>query len=314
MKRISIVVPAYNEEASLPELYRRLDEVMAAEATYTVEFVFVDDGSTDATPLVLQKLAASDARVRYVCLSRNFGHQAALMAGLDHSTGDAVVMMDADLQHPPNLLPELLRRWEVGAEVVQTVRVETTRDTKFKRWTSASFYRLMNWLADTHITPGAADFRLLDRQAVDALRELPECARFFRGLVAWIGYTQATVPYRAPVRFSGSSKYSRRKMLRFAMDGLLSFSTVPLQLATWLGVAVSSATVLYAAYALYAKFVTGRVIPGWTSTLLVMLSLGGVQLVTLGLLGAYVARTYEEVKRRPAYFVRKKGGFTTNER
>ncbi len=303
MLQVDIVVPAYNEAASVPALYERLARMAAAETKYAFRFLIVDDGSSDGTESVVRDLADLDPRIKLFVLSRNFGHQAALSAGLDHSDGDALVFLDADLQHPPELVPELLRKWEHGAQVVDTVRLDDKQLSLFKRATSRGFYKLINLLSEVPIEPGAADFRLLDRNAANALRQVKERARFVRGLVQWIGFRHERVEYKPEPRFAGHSKFSVRKMVRLAFDGLYSFSSIPLRVATWLGAIVSFAAFLYAVYAIYAKFFTNDTIPGWTSLLVVVLLIGGAQLVTLGILGGYIGRIYEEVRARPVYLL-----------
>jgi dolichol-phosphate mannosyltransferase len=304
MKRISFVVPAYNEAASIPHLFARIAQVMGDDGRYAFEVIFVDDGSSDGTLAVLEGLSQRDARAQFVSLSRNFGHQVALSAGLDAAQGDAVVFLDGDLQHPPEIVPQLLRAWESGAHIVNTVRADDPDLSLFKRVTSRGFYFFVNLLADVSIQPNSADFRLLDRSAADALRQVQERSRFIRGLVQWIGFQQETVAYTPEKRFAGKTKFSPRKMWRLALDGIFSFSTTPLQIATWSGVIVSMGAFSYAIYALYEKLVSGKTVQGWTSIVVVTLLLGGIQLITLGILGSYVARIYEEVRRRPLYLVK----------
>jgi dolichol-phosphate mannosyltransferase len=311
MKLVSIVVPAFNEEGSLPELHKRLAAMAATEPGYRFEFLFVDDGSTDGTVPALRELCRTEPRARFLSLSRNFGHQAALSAGLDHAQGDAVVFLDADLQHPPEVIPELLRRWEGGDQIVNTLRGDADELGFFKKATSAGFYRVMNLLADIRVQPNGADFRLLDRTAADGLRRVQERARFLRGLVHWIGFRQSIVTYRPDKRFAGQTKYSVTRMLRLAFDGIFSFSRAPLHLATWMGSLATVAAVAYAIYALYLRLVLGTALPGWTSLLLVVLLMGGVQLFTLGILGSYIARIYDEARRRPIYLVKESYGLGT---
>jgi glycosyltransferase involved in cell wall biosynthesis len=301
--RVSIVVPVYNEEANLRELHRRLTLALSpVEASY--EILLVDDGSHDASFQTMVEIRAGDARVRCVRLLRNFGHQVAVAAGLDFSDGQCVVTMDADLQHPPELIPELLRHWAEGYEVVSTRRDDGPEIGRFKRWTSRLFYRAMSALSDVTLDPGSADFRLLDARVVDALRSLRERGHFLRGLVTWLGFREISVPYRAGPRFAGASKYSMRSMVRLAADGITSFSSVPLHLSTYLGFAVSLLSFAYAGYAVYAHVFTNRTVEGWTSVMVAVLFLAGVQLISLGIIGAYLARVFQELKGRPLYLVR----------
>jgi len=301
--RVSIVVPVYNEEANLRELHRRLTlAVSPVEPSY--EILLVDDGSRDESFRTMLELRAADPRVRCVRLLRNFGHQVAVAAGLDFADGQCVVTLDADLQHPPELVPELLRLWAEGYEVVSTRRDDGPEIGRIKRWTSRLFYRVMSALSDVALDPGSADFRLLDARVVGALRGLRERGHFLRGLVTWLGFREVSVPYRAAPRFSGASKYSLRAMVRLAAAGITSFSTVPLHLSTYLGFAVSLLSFAYAGYAVYANLFTSRTVEGWTSVMVAVLFLAGVQLISLGIIGAYLARVFQELKGRPLYLVR----------
>ncbi|QUV87789.1 MULTISPECIES: glycosyltransferase family 2 protein [Chloracidobacterium] len=305
---LSIVAPCFNEAEGLEAFHTALTTAVAS-LPYDVEIIYVDDGSTDATPQVLARLRARDARVKTLTFSRNFGHQAALLAGLDAARGAAVITLDSDLQHPPELIPELVRAWEQGADIVYTVRRETADASFGKRLTSRLFYRLLNWGSGTPIIPGAADFRLMSRLAVNSFCAMRETHRFNRGLVSWLGFRTAAVPFDAPARFAGESKYSLTRMLRFAVHGLVSFSVWPLRMATLLGFGMAAFAALYIVYALYVFFVLRWTVPGWTSTLVTVLLIGGVQLISLGLVGEYVGKIYEEVKRRPLYVVRERQGF-----
>ncbi|MCX7717162.1 MAG: glycosyltransferase family 2 protein [Candidatus Sumerlaeaceae bacterium] len=303
---LSLVLPACNEAANVAPLHERLARaVEAAGFADAAEFIWVDDGSTDGTAERVEALAAADPRVRLVRFSRNFGHMAALTAGLDaaRATG-AVIMLDADGQHPPELIPDLVARWRAGAEIVQAVRRATADEPPLKRLTSRGFYRLLNHLGEVRLPEGASDFRLLDRQVADALRALPERHRFVRGLVHWVGFQMDTVPYDAPPRLAGRTKYSPARMLLFALDGITSFSVKPLRLAFGLGAAVLVLALIYGIYVI-ATWAAGRVVPGWTSLLLVVLIMGSIQLLTLGVMGVYIGRIYDEVKQRPLYIVRK---------
>lgn len=305
---LSIVVPVYNEKENLEHLYERLKTVLAPLG-HSYELIFVDDGSSDSTLDVLKSFQKQDGNVRILSFSRNFGHQIALTAGLDYASGKAVISLDADLQHPPELIPELVKRWKDGYDVVYTVRMDSGDTSWFKRITSKVFYRLMNFFSHTHIPEGGADFRLLNRRAVDTLKNIRERNRMLRGLVGWIGFNQIALPYQAAPRRGGAPKYSLLRMARLAMDGLTSFSSAPLYLATIFGFIVSIFSFLYAAYVLYARFFTDMTVPGWTSLVVVVLFLGGVQLICLGIMGEYIGKIYSEMKNRPLYLVRESIGF-----
>ena len=299
---LTVVIPAYNEEACLEELFRRL-KVILEEVGEEYEILFVDDGSDDSTFEKLRMISAEDRRVRTFRFSRNFGHQAALSAGLERSRGQAVITMDADLQHPPEIIPELVEKWRKGHEVVLTIRRDTADSTPLKNLTARFFYRMINLLSPTPITPGAADFRLLDRKAVDALNAMPEKARFFRGLVPWIGFRQTEVSFEAPERFAGTTKYSYRKMFRLALHGILSLSAVPLRLATLVGAAVVTFGLMYGAYVVWTAFTNPASQKGWASIQIFVLLLGGTQIFFMGIIGEYIARVFEEVKGRPLYII-----------
>ena len=304
---ISIVVPAYNEEGNVAELHRRLTDVLAGMGV-PYEIIIVDDGSTDATLDRVSELAANDPRVKAVSFSRNFGHMKALCAGLDHASGDAVITMDADLQHPPGMIPQLVEKWREGFEIVGTIREESADTGTLKKTTSRWFYGLMKRIGGIDLPRGAADYRLLDRSVVDTLKSMQERSRFLRGMIGWVGYRKIFLNYRADPRFSGNTKYSWSRMVRFAMDGITSFSALPLKISAYLGLVAALLGFCYAVYALYTKAFTDRAIPGWTSVLMAVLLIGGVQLVFIGVLGEYLSRVYEETKQRPLYIVRKKIG------
>ena len=307
-EQISIVVPVYNEEGNLrafyDELTAKLDLVCG-----DWEIIFVDDGSGDRSVELIKELREADQRVKLVCLARNFGHQVALAAGLDHAHGEAVITLDADLQHPVSLIPEMIARWKEGFDVVYTIRQDTEGLGFFKRFTASVFYRLINALTDTAIIPGTADFRLTDRKVVDCLILMKERSRFMRGLIAWTGFKQIGIPYVARGRYSGKSSYSLRRMLSFAVDGITSFSVLPLRLSAYVGFAAALTGVPYAIWAIYAKLFTETTVSGWTSVIVAVLFLGGVQLISLGVLGDYVGRIYEEVRGRPLYIARERIGF-----
>jgi dolichol-phosphate mannosyltransferase len=299
---ISLVIPVYNEVEVLSVLYHRLTQVMEGLGE-SYEIIFVNDGSEDGSLPLLRDLRAGDERVKILGLSRNFGHQVAITAGLDHSSGQAVVVLDADLQDPPEVIPQLVDQWRKGYDIVFAVREKRRGEGLFKRATAALFYRLLRRLTSTEIPVDAGDFRLMSRKAVDTLKSIRERSRFIRGLSGWIGFQQTSVPYVRDVRYAGTTKYPLKKMVRFAFNGLLSFSSVPLQLASYLGFAVSSASFVYIAYALWLKLFTDHTILGWTSVMVAVLFLGGVQLLCLGIVGEYIGRIYDEVKQRPLYIV-----------
>lgn len=300
---LSLVIPMLNEEEVLPELERRLTAVLAG-LDLDSEVICVDDGSTDNTAQMVRELGARDPRFRLVRFSRNFGHQAAITAGIDLAGGDAVVIMDADLQDPPEVLPEMLQRWREGHEIVYGVREERTSDTAFKRWTASAFYRILDRISEVSAPRHAADFRLLDRAVVDALGSLRERDRYLRGMLAWLGYRTASVSYVRPDRSAGETKYSLSKMMRLAVDGMIGFSNVPLQFATTIGFFVSGLSFLVGAFALIQKIVgVDALVRGWASMLVAIAFLGGVQLIVLGVLGTYLGRTYGEAKLRPLYVV-----------
>lgn len=298
--RLSVVVPVYNEEDNVAVLHARL--LAALRDLGSFEIVFVDDGSTDNSADLICQLQRRDPAVRLVRFSRNFGHQAALSAGIDYARGDAVVIMDADLQDPPELLPELVRAWEGGAEVVYAFR-RKRQEGIFKRATAAGFYRLLRIVANVEIPVDSGDFCLLDRKVADVLRSLPERNRFIRGLRSWAGFSQVGVPYDRPARHAGETKFTLRKMTRLASDGVMSFTSLPLRIASWIGFATVAAGFAYLALAVATQLTSGSLPQGWTSLVAIVLILGGAQLVVLGVLGSYVARVYDETKHRPLYVV-----------
>jgi dolichol-phosphate mannosyltransferase len=307
--KYSIVVPVFNEAETLPELYRRMCAVMGG-LDGTCELILVNDGSHDATPQLLRALQTADARVRVLEFSRNFGHQMAITAGLDYAGGSAVVVIDADLQDPPEAIPQLVAEWQRGAQVVFAVRAKRLGESWLKRSTAAAFYRIINRLTELHIPLDSGDFRLLDRQVVLALREVREHHRFMRGLSVWLGFRQASVQYVRHHRFAGVSKYPLRKMLRFAADGITSFSYVPLQLATTLGFIAAGMALLGIPAVLLLRLSGYLAFEGQATTLSSVLLLGGVQLIFLGIIGEYLGRIYNEVKKRPLYILSARLGFT----
>jgi dolichol-phosphate mannosyltransferase len=302
---ISIVVPAYNEERNLDVLHRRVSGIMdGAVGREDWELVFVDDGSTDGTWLAIDALSKSDVRVRGVRLSRNFGHQSALMAGLAAARGQAVVMMDADLQHPPELLPQLVAKWREGFQIVHAVRRDPPNLSWFKRATSRAYYKMFAFLSGVEIEPGAADFRLLDRQVLDEILQFEEEGLFLRGIVHWVGYATASVPFDCGERYAGSSKYSLTKMLRLGWHGVSAFSLVPLRIGIVIGLISSSIAFLGVCYAILGKWLDKEAIPGWASSVAISSFLFGVLFVFLAVLAEYVGRIAVEIRRRPRFLVR----------
>jgi glycosyltransferase involved in cell wall biosynthesis len=300
---LSVVIPIYNEEDTLPELYRRLTHVLSqnlVELAY--EMVFVNDGSTDASIQVLMKLHADDPAVKVINLSRNFGHQAAITAGLEYVKGEVVICMDGDLQDPPEIIPTLLARWRDGNDVVYAVR-RVRKEGFIKRTCYAAFYRLLRSFSKVSIPLDAGDFALMDRRVVDCLNNLPERSRFIRGLRTWIGFRQTGVQYERERRFAGTTKYTWAKLIKLAVNGLLSFSAIPLRIATAFGFMISFFSLLAIIVVLYFKLFTDEAIPGWTATVIPILFLGGIQLLSVGILGEYIAQIFDEVKQRPVYLV-----------
>jgi len=308
-KLFSIVVPVHNEEFALPILYAELKKVFA-QLGCRHELVFVDDGSTDKSVDVIKELRTQDSGVKLLSFSRNFGHQVALTAGMDFATGDVVAFMDADLQHPPALLLEMVRRWEEGYEVVYTLR-QSTDDAGLGKLLSASlFYKTFRRMTGIKLESNAADFRLLDRKVVNVFKNsIRERTRFLRGLTAWVGFKSISIPYTAAARVGGVSKYDFRRMLILAVDGISSFSVVPLHLGIFIGAIVSLIGFFFGLFALIARFVQGATIPGWTSLSIMVAVVGGIQLMLTGVVGIYVGKIYDEVKQRPLYLVRQSQGF-----
>jgi dolichol-phosphate mannosyltransferase len=301
---LSIVAPLYNEEGNVTELVRRLGAVASTiEGFATYELVLVNDGSTDRTRELLREHAARDPHLVIVELSRNFGHQIAATAGLDIARGDPVVLIDADLQDPPELIPELVARWREGYDVVYAVRRNRKGESPFKLFTARLFYRVIRRLTNVDIPVDSGDFRLFSRRVVDALKSIRERHRFIRGLVSWVGYRQSAIAYDRDARFSGATKYPVSKMLRFAVDGITSFSDIPLRVATWFGFVVSAVAFGVALAEIAIRIFTGYNLPGYTSTIFAILFLGGVQLIGIGILGEYVGRIHDEVKGRPLYLL-----------
>lgn len=298
---VSIVIPLYNEELVIDTLYTRLTKVID-EARLRCEVVLVDDGSRDRTLEKAKAICKLDDRFKLISLSRNFGHQIAITAGMDRTVGDAVVIIDADLQDPPEVIPKMLEQWAAGYDVVYGVRTKREGETLFKRATAALFYRLMRRATNVEIPVDTGDFRLIDRRVIDQLRGMRERFRFVRGMVSWVGFKQTKVEYVRAERFAGETKYPLPKMVRFALDGMLSFSHVPLKISSMMGIAASAISFFFMIYGFVVRiFFPAYAGQGWASVFTAVLFLGGVQLVCIGILGEYIGRTYDEVKRRPLY-------------
>ena len=300
-KHITLLIPCYNEAGSIPLLYERLVKVLAGVTEY--ELLFIDDGSTDATLELLKELREKDSRVSFIRFSRNFGHQAALKAGYDHARGDAVICLDADMQHPPEMIPQMVTLWQQGYDVVYTIREDKGKLPFIKRVTSKGFYRIINKLSDTSINRGAADFRLLDRKVVDALRRMPETNLFFRGMIPWLGFKQISIPYQANERVAGETKFSFVKMLNLALNGVTGFSIRPLRLSLFAGLIIAMLAAVYGFYAIAMSLFTDKTIAGWTSVIVSVLFLSGIQLIVLGIMGEYIGKLFMEIKRRPHYVI-----------
>ena len=306
---LSVVIPCFNEEPVLRETHRRLTAALGEVSGLDFEAIYVDDGSGDATLDVLRELQRVDQRVRVVSLSRNFGQQIALTAGMESAVGDAVVIMDADLQDPPEVIPEMLDRWRQGVDIVHGQRNKREGETWFKLWTARVFNRLFNRLSKAPLAPSTGEFRMMDRAVVDALRIMPEHQRFLRGMTTWVGFRQDAVPYRRAARFKGETKYPLKKMIGLAADGIFSFSVVPLRLCIWSGFLASALALAGIVYALVVRLSTDAWVSGWAMLFVAVLFVGGVQLLFLGIIGEYLGRIYIEVKRRPLYVVRERLGF-----
>lgn len=299
---LSIVVPVYNEQEVLPEFQKRLSKVLD-DLQASTEIIYVNDGSRDKSLLLLHQLRNTDERVAVVNLSRNFGKEIALTAGLDHSRGKAVIVIDADLQDPPELIPELIARWRDGFDVVYATRITRDGETLAKRFTALCFYRIMKAMSQVEIPVNTGDFRLLSRRAVDSLCQLREQHRFMKGLFAWIGYPQTSVPYNRDPRFAGKTKWNYWKLWNFALEGITSFSTAPLKVASYFGLATAASAFAYAIWIIYKTIRFGDPVAGYPSLVVIVLFLGGIQLTTLGIIGEYLSRMFNEVKQRPLYIV-----------
>ena len=301
--KYSIIAPVYNESESLPELQKRITEVMT-QTDEEWELVLVDDGSTDGSTGAIREMAKADPHIRPVIFARNFGHQIAVTAGLDYSRGDAVVIIDADLQDPPEMILDMIRKWKEGYEVVYAVRAEREGETWFKRTTAALFYRVIFKITDVKIPLDTGDFRLLDRRVVDVMNRMRERHRFLRGMAAWVGFKQVGLPYKRAARFAGETKYPFRKMLQLALNAITSFSYFPLQVATYIGFVSAGISIIAIPFVIIERLTGSQAFVGQATTLIAVLFLGGVQLISLGILGEYIGRLYDEAKGRPLYIVR----------
>jgi dolichol-phosphate mannosyltransferase len=300
-KKISIVVPSFNEESNISKLHEKIMEHLSPQ--YQKEIIFIDDGSRDGTLEVIKDLRQKDKDIHYISFSRNFGHQNALRAGIDYASGDCVISMDADLQHPPKMLNDLIQKWEEGYDIVYTKRERDQRLPWLKNISAIFFYKLLNWLSNTEIVEGAADFRLIDRKVADVIKNNREHHLFLRGYISWIGFKQFQIAYFPDKRYSGDTKYSMRKMISFAISGITSFSIKPLRLAILIGVIISCFSALYLFYVLYLALFTDKAITGWASLIASILLLSSINLLCIGILGEYIGKLFIQSKNRPSYII-----------
>lgn len=301
-KLVSVVIPAFNEAENLTVIIDRLENVFS-KTGYNVEFILIDDGSKDKTLAIIKTMATVKPNLFYIEFSRNFGHQLALKAGLDKANGDCVISLDADLQHPPELIIQMLEKWEEGNEVVYTRRLEDKTLPYGKRKSSLLFYKLLNVLSSIHIEDGTADFRLMDKKVIEVFKNFEENEPFIRGLIQWMGYKQVAIDYTPDKRHAGSSKYNVRKMMRFALQGVTSFSIKPLYTAVYLGFSFSMLSILYVPYVFYAVY-SGIEVDGWASTIMTIVFFGGLQLIIMGIIGIYIGKMFMQTKNRPNYIIR----------
>lgn len=305
---ISVVAPVYNEEVCIPEFWRRLEEVGRTHHL-RVEVIFVNDGSTDSSAEKLRELGRKNHQIRLLNFSRNFGHQVAVKAGIDHAKGDLVLIMDTDLQDPPEAIPDLLAKWKEGYDVVYAVRMSRDGETLFKRWTAALYYRLIKKIAQVDIPLDAGDFRLITREVAEVIKDMKEKEPYIRGLISWVGFKQTGITIHREARFAGETKYSLGQMLRLAWSGITHFSFLPLQISTLIGFLTSILCLIWIGVALYVGVILHIAVPGWTSLMVAVMFLGSVQLITLGIIGSYLARNYDEARSRPLYILKSKEGF-----
>jgi polyisoprenyl-phosphate glycosyltransferase len=300
--KVSVIVPVYNESGCLEILAQKLIKTLSEYSDF--EILFVDDGSNDNSLEVIKKLHSTNKNINYLSFSRNFGHQNALRAGLMNAKGDCIISLDADLQHPPEIIPALISKWLEGYEIVFTVRKDTKKTSIVKRLSARLFYKLMNWISDINFEQGEADFRLLDRVAADELNKMGENAIFFRGIIKWLGFSQIGIEYIPDERFWGKTKYSRKKMFALAVSGITGFSIKPLRISTFIGVSIAFMSLIYGLYALYIKMFTDNSIEGWTSVFFMVTFIGGIQLIIIGILGEYIGNIFIESKKRPHYIIK----------
>lgn len=301
--KVALIIPVFNEQETLPTLLQTLQDV-CQKPGYEFQWIFVNDGSTDHSGEILMARAIHDSRVRLIQFTRNFGHQAAVTAGLDYAEADAVIVMDADLQDPPELIWQMIDKFQEGFDIVSPQRISRQGETKFKLWTASLFYKFMTYAVDQRLQPQVSDFRLYSRVAVTGMRQFREQHRFLRGMAAWLGLKEAVIPFHRSARVAGSTKYNTFKMMKFAWIAISSFSVLPLRIATWLGMTVTLLGTSYFAYTMYVRFVTGGYVPGWASLACLQIIFSGAILLCLGLIGDYIGRIYEELKGRPLYLIR----------
>lgn len=304
MKKITILIPAYNEEEVLPQLMERLNKVTRSIPQYAFEYLFINDGSSDQTLEILKKQKIQDSRIRYMDLSRNFGKETAMLAGFDNARGDAVIILDADLQQPPETIPEMIQWWEQGYEDVYAIRKKRDGETRRKEWTSKIFYKVIDKMSPTKVYPQAGDFRLLDRKCIEALKQIRENERYTKGMYGWIGFKKKEIQYVADERAAGVTKWSWSNLFKLAMDGITSYSTVPLKIWSYIGFFISFIAFLFLAFEIGKTFLFGTDVAGYPTLLAAILFLGGIQLISLGVIGEYLGRVFVETKRRPPYFIR----------
>ena len=304
-KTISFIIPVLNEEGNIELISKKIISILKKNFNY--EIIFIDDGSTDNTLLILKQLNKNNPKIKYLSFSRNFGHQSALRAALDHAKGDCVISLDGDFQHPPELIPDMIEKWEIGGyDIVNTIRKDDKKLSLFKRFSSKIFYHILNYFADITIEPGSADFRLLDKKVVDSIKQFQESTLFFRGIIPWVGFKKCSIEYYPQKRFSGISKYSLRKMFQFAFNGILSFSVKPLMMSIYIGISISFLAFCYGLYAIIQKIILNNTISGWASIIAVVSFVGGIQLICLGIISLYLGKLFIDEKKRPIYIIREK--------